>query len=138
FPPVDLSVHGRIASQQQLLACLPFGVEGPRYQHPSERAVVKQPSVFPCKGNSLGHTLVDDIPGHLSKAVGVGLPGAIIASLDGIVEEAVVGVPIPLIVLGGVDPSLSRNGMRPSGRILVTEGFYVVSQLCKGRRSTPP
>ena len=131
---VDLSVHGRIGPKEQLLSGLALGVKGPGDQDPPKGAVVQQSAVFPCKGNPLGHTLVDDVSGYLGQTVDVGLPGSIIPPFDGIVEQPVIAVPIPLIVLRGVDPPLGCNGVRPTGGILVAEGLYIISQFGQGGR----
>src|SRR5690606_33365371 len=113
---------------EQLLSGLALGIEGPGHQDPSKGTVVQQPAVFPGKGNPLGHTLVDDVPGYLGQAVYVGFPGSVIPSFDGVVEQPVVAVPVPLIVLCGIDSPLGCYGMRPTGGILIAEGLYIIAQ----------
>ena len=129
---VDLPVHSRIGTQQQLLPGLPPGVEGAGYQYSPEGAVVEHPPVFAGKGNPLGHALVDDVHRFLGQSVHVCFPGAIIAPLDGVVEEPVGTVAVALVILGRIDAPLGCDAVRPPGRILIAECLDVVAQLGQG------
>ena len=82
----------------------------------------------------LRHALVDDVGAHLREPVHVRLPSAVVASLDGVVEEAVHRVAVLLVVLCGVDASLCRDRMRTSRAVLVAEDLDVVPRLAERRR----
>ena len=64
------------------------------------------------------------------------LAGAVVAALDGVVEEAVDAVAVVVVVLGRVDAALRRDRVRPTRRVVVREDLDVVAQLaerCGGR-----
>src|SRR5690606_30831540 len=60
----NLAVQCLISTKQELLTCLPAGIEGAAYQCPSKRAVSQQATIFPTKRDTLGYTLIDDIVGN--------------------------------------------------------------------------
>ena len=124
--------QGGVGPEQELLAGLAAGVEGPRDLGPAKGTVGQGPAVFPGKGHALGHALVDDGIGDLGQAVDIGLARAKIATLDGIVEQPEDGVPIVLIILGRVDPALGGDGMGPARTVLDAERFDGVAQLRQG------
>jgi len=130
----DLAREGRVAAQQQLLAGLAPGVEGAADLGPAEGAVVEVAAVFTGKGHALGHALVDDVVAHFGQAVDVGLPRAVVAALDRVVEQAEDRVAVPLVVLGRIDPALGGDGVGPPRRVLVAEAFDLVAQLGHGGR----
>ncbi len=86
---LDLTGEGLVGADQQLLAGLAAGIEGPGDLGAAERAVVEVAGVVAGEGNALGHALVDDVVGDLGQTPDVGLAGAEVAALDGVVEETV-------------------------------------------------
>src|SRR5699024_2881965 len=119
-------------------AGLAAGVEGPGDLHPAEGAVVEQAAVLAGERHALGHALVDDVGADLGQSVDVGLPGAVVTALDRVVEEAVDGVAVALVVLGRVDPALGGDRVGPAGAVLVAERLDPVARLPhrRGRRRT--
>ena len=103
---LDLAVERGVCAQQELLAGLALGVECAGHLRAAERTVGQQASVFAGERHTLGDTLVDDVARHFGQAVDVGLAGAEVATLDGVVEEAVNRVTVVLVILGGVDTTL--------------------------------
>src|SRR5690606_27362040 len=94
---------------------------------------VEQASVLAGERHALGHGLVDDVHRDLGQAVDVRLAGAEVAALHRVVEEAVDGVAVAAVVLGGVDAALGGDGVGAPGRVLVAERLDVVAQLAEGR-----
>jgi hypothetical protein len=105
----DLRDQRLVGAEQELLAGLAAGVEGARDLRAAEGAVVEQAAVLAGEGHALGDALVDDVVADLGEAVDVGLAGAEVAALDGVVEEAVDAVAVVLVVLGGVDAALGGD-----------------------------
>ena len=130
----DLALHRLVGADQQLLAGLPAGVEGARDLHAAEGAVVEQAAVVAGEGDALGDALVDDVGADLGQAVDVRLARAVVAALHGVVEEAVRGVAVLLVVLGRVDAALGGDRVRPARGVLVAEGLHVVAGLAEGGR----
>ncbi len=118
---LNLTVERRIGTEKELLAGLSFSVECAAHLRSAERAVGEQAAVFAGKGHTLLHTLVDDIVGHFSETVHVGFARAEVAAFHGVVEQAVHGVAVVLIVLGCVDTALCRDGVRAAGAVLYAE-----------------
>ena len=133
----DLALEGLVGAEQQLLAGLAARVEGARHLGAAERAVVEQAAVLAGEGHALGDALVDDARADLGQAVDVGLAGAEVAALDRVVEEAVDGVAVVLVVLRGVDPALGGDGVRAPRGVLVAEGLDLVARLAEGRARRP-
>ena len=121
-----------IGAKQQLLPGLAAGVEGARHLRPAERPVGQQAAILTRKGHPLRHALVDDVHRHLRQAIHVRLAGAEVTPLDGVVEEPLDGVAVVLVVLGGVDAALRRDGVRTPGRVVEDEAGDVVAQLRHG------
>ena len=122
-----------------MLPGLSGGVEGTLYLHSSERAVGKQSAVFAGERYPLCYALVDDATRHLRQAIYVRFPRAVIAALYGVVEKSVDGIAVVLVILGGVDTPLSRDGVGPAGRILKAERLDLVahlSQRCRRRSAS--
>ena len=128
----DLSVHSGISTQEELLSCLPFGIESTRYEHPTERTVVQESTIITCKRYPLCYTLVYDISRDFSQAVYVGFTGAVVPSFYSVVEETIGRVTISHIVFGGIDPPLSSDRVRTTRRVLVSKSLYIVPKLGKG------
>ena len=80
-----------------------------------------------------GGALVDDVVADLGEPVDVGLAGAEVAALDGVVEQPEDAVAVVVVVLGGVDAALRRDTVRPSRRILEAKTFNVVPELAQSR-----
>ncbi len=129
FSTTDLTIHGRIGPQQQLLSGLAFGVKSSGYQNTPKRTIVQQASVVPGKGNTLSNTLINDIGRNLRQAINIGFSGSVIPPLDGIVKKSVGRIAIPFIVFCGFDPYLGSNRMRHSRIILKTKSLYIIAQL---------
>ena len=126
-----LAHQRRVGPQQQLLAGLAPGIERAGYLGPAEGAVVEQPAVLPSEGHALGGGLVDDVHRHLGQAVHVGLPGPVVAPLDGVVEQPVNAVAVVLVVLGRIDAALGGNAVGPAGGVVVGEHLDPVTQLAQ-------
>ena len=105
-----------VGAEQELLAGLASGVEGAGHLGAAEGAVVEQAAVLTGEGHALGDHLVDDVDRDLGEAVHVRLPRAEVAALHGVVEEALHRVAVALVVLGGVDPALGGDRVRPAGQ----------------------
>ena len=135
---VDLAGQGRVGAEQQLRAGLAPGVEGPGHLGAAERAVVEEAAVLAGEGDALGRGLVDDVDRHLGQTVHVGLAGAVVAALDGVVEETVHRVAVVAVVLRTVDAALGRDGVRPPGGVVVRNHLDVVPELAErgGGRGT--
>ena len=53
-------------------------------------------------------------------------------AFDGVVEEAVNGVAVVLVVLGGVNATLCRDGVSAARAVLIAETVDLVAELGKG------
>ena len=124
----DLLVECGVCAEQQLLSGLAAGIERTRYLRTAERTVSQQAAVLAGEGYALSHALVDDEVRYLGQTVYVGLACAVVASLDGIVEEAVYRVVIVLIVLRSVDTALSCDRVGAARRVLNAEHLDVISE----------
>ena len=127
LPGGDLPGQRLVGAEQQLLARLAAGVEGPGDLDAAEGAGVEQAAVLAGEGHALGHALVDDLDGDLGEPVDVGLAGAEVAALDGVVEQPVDGVAVVAVVLGGVDAALRGDGVGAARGVLVAELDDVVA-----------
>jgi hypothetical protein len=76
--------------------------------------------------------MIDDVIADLGQAVDVGLAGAKIAALDGVVEKPPDAVAVVGIVLGGIDAALGGDAVGAARAVLETEGLYVVAQFGQG------
>ena len=85
----DLALERLVGADEQLLARLAAGVERARDLDAAEGAVVEQAAVLAGEGHALRDALVDDVGADLGEAVDVRLARAVVAALDGVVEEAV-------------------------------------------------
>ena len=128
----DFLFESLVATDEELLSGLAAGVEGPLHLSSAERAVVEEAAVFAGERNALGDALVNDLGRDFSETVDVAFPGAEVAAFDGIVEEAVNGVAIVLVILGGVDPALGCDGVGAARAVLVAEAIDVVTKFGKG------
>ena len=128
---VHLVHHLLVGAEQELLAGLAPGVERAAHLGAAEGAVVEQAAVLAGEGHALGDHLVDDVDRHLGEAVHVGLAGAEVAALHGVVEEALDGVAVALVVLRRVDPALGGDRVRPPRAVVVREDLDVVALLAE-------
>ncbi len=94
----------------------------------AEGAIVEEAAVLAGEGNALGDALINDVHADLREAIDVGFAGAEIAAFYGVVEEAVHGVAIVVIVLRGVDAALRGDGVGAAGRILKAEAVDVIAE----------
>src|SRR2546426_12716738 len=104
-----------------------------RNLYPPKGAVCQQAAVLAREGDALGRALVDDAGADLREAIHVGLAGAEVAALDRVVEQPEDRVAVVLVVLGGVDSTLSGDRWRPPRRILETEAGHPVAELGERR-----
>ena len=118
---LDLAGQGGVGAQEQLLACLAAGVKGAGNLGAAEGSVVQLAGVFAGKRDALRHALVNDVVGHLGQTPDVGLTGAEIATLDGVVKETIDAVAVIRVVLGGVDAALGGDGVGAARAVLVAE-----------------
>ena len=130
--------HLLVCADEQLLARLAACIKRATYLRAAETAVVQLAAVLAGKWNALGNHLVDDVDRNLRQAMHVGLARAEVASLDGVLEQAIDAVAVALVVLCGVDAALSSNGVCASWRVVKRKRVNLVTQLCKrcGSRCT--
>ncbi len=131
----DLPLEGRVGAEEELLSRLAAGVERAGDLGAAEGAVGQEAAVLSGERDALGHALVDDLHRRLGQAVDVGLAGAEVPALHGVVEETVDAVAVVLVVLRGVDPALGRDGVGAAGAVLIAEAEDVVAEL--GHRRGP-
>ena len=101
---------------------------------PPKERLSSRPPYSRANGHALGDALVDDVGADLGQPVDVGLAGAVVAALDGVVEEPVDGVAVLLVVLGRVDAALRGDRVGPARGVLVAEGLHVVAGLAERGR----
>jgi hypothetical protein len=77
----------------------------------------------------LSGALVDDVDRDLGEAVDVGLAGAIVAALDGVVEEPIHAIAVVLVVLGGVDAALGGDRVGTARCVVEDEALHLVAEL---------
>ena len=128
---VHLAHQRLIRAEQELLPGLAARVEGARDLRAAERPVVEQPAVLARERNALGHALVDDVHAQLREPVDVRFPRAVVAALDGVVEQAVDAVAVVLVVLRGVDPALGGDAVGAARAVLDAEVEDVVAELAQ-------
>ena len=132
-PGGDLALERLVGADEELLPGLAAGVERARHLDATEGAVVEQAAVLAGERDALRDALVDDVRAHLGEAVDVGLAGAVVATLDRVVEEALDGVAVLLVVLRGVDATLRGDRVRAARGVLEAERLHVVAGLAEGR-----
>ncbi len=74
--------------------------------------MVVQATGFTGERNALRRALVDDVHRHFGETMNVRFTRAEVAALDRVVEEAMHGVAVVLVILRGVDAALRSDGMR--------------------------
>ena len=132
FSCVHLCGESGIGTEQKLLTSLSFSIERTAHLSTTERTVGQCATIFACERNALCHALVDDAVAHLCQTVNVGFACAVVTALHGVVEETVNGVTVVLVVLGGVDTTLSCDGVCTAWRVLNAEVQHVESHLTEG------
>ena len=133
-PGPDLTLERLVGAQQQLLTGLAAGVERPRHLRTAERAGVEQAAVLTGERDALRHALVDDLAADLREPVHVGLAGAEVAALDGVVEEPEDAVAVVAVVLRGVDAALGGDRVGTTRAVLEAERLDLIAELTQGRR----
>ena len=137
----DLTVQGSVCSEKELLSGLTAGIESTADLSTSEGAVVKQSTVISRERNTLCYALVDNQIADFCKPVNIGFPAAVVASLDGIVEETVHGVIVVLIIFSGIDTSLRCDRVGAAGRVTDAENLDIITEFsescgCRGSTKT--
>jgi len=110
----DLTLQRLVGADQQLLTRLATSVEGALHLHTTEGTGIEQTAVFTGERNALGDALVDDVARNAGQPVDVGFAGAIVATLDRVVEQPVDRVVVVLVVLRCVDTTLGGNRVGPA------------------------
>ena len=123
-----------IRPQQQLLPRLTTSIKRSRNLRPTKGPIRQSTTILPRKRNPLGHTLVDDIHTHLRKPMHIRLPRSEIPTLHRVIKQPMHRVPVVLIVLRRIDPTLRRNRVRTPRAVLKAKTLHFVAQLRKGRR----
>ena len=129
----DLAVQGRVSAKKELLSGLTASVEGSGDLRAAEGAVREKSAVFAREGDALRDALVDDQVADLGETVDVRFASAIVAALDRVVEEAVDGVVVVLVVLRGVDAALRGDRVRATRAVGDAEDFDVVAEFAERR-----
>ena len=75
--------------------------------------------------------MIDDQIADFREAINVRFPRAKIAALDRVVKETENAVAVVLIILGGINSTLSRDAMSAAWAVLVTETFHLVTELAQ-------
>ena len=130
----DFLVQGSIGAEQELLAGLSAGIERTADLDTAEGAVRQIAAVLTRKRNTLGYALVYDGGAHFREPVDIGFAAPVVATLDGIIEKAVHGVVVILVVLRGIDTALRRNRVGAARGIADTEDLDIVSEFSERSR----
>ena len=134
-PGRDLALERLVRADEQLLARLAASVEGALHLDAAEGASVEQAAVLACERHALGDALVDDVGADFGEPIDVRLTGAVVAALDGVVEQPLRRVVVVAVVLRGVDAALGCDGVGAARAVLVAEVEDVVARLAEGRGS---
>ena len=124
----NLSHQCAVSPQKKLLTGLASGIKGSGNLGPPKGPACKQPAVFPGKGHTLGHTLVDNIIAHLGQTVDIGLSGSEITAFDGVVKKTPDTVAFIGIILGRIDTPLGCNAVGAPRAVLDTKVFNVIAE----------
>src|SRR5262249_54555750 len=120
--------------KQKLLAGLAARVKRARDLSAPERTIGKHSSVFTSKGHTLGDALVDDIQADLSQTVNVGFAGSKVAAFYRVINQSINTLAVILLIVCGVDTTLSCDAVGASRTILKAEALDVVPELRHGCR----
>ena len=127
----DLALERLVCAEQELLPCLPARVERALDLNAAKGPRLEQAAVVAGERHALGDTLVDDVDADLRQAIGVGLAGAEVAALDGVLEQAVDAVAVVAVVLGGIDAALGGDRVGAARRVVVREALHVIALLAE-------
>ena len=127
----DLTLQRLVGPDQELLTCLATRVERTGHLDTTEGAVVEEATILAGEGDALRDALIDDVGADLGEAIDVVLAGAVVTTLNRVVEETVDGVVVVAVVLRGVDTTLRGNGVRAAGGVLVEEAVDVVAHFAE-------
>ena len=127
----DLTLQRLVGPDQELLTCLATRVERTGHLDTTEGAVVEEATILAGEGDALRDALIDDVGADLGEAIDVVLAGAVVTTLNRVVEETVDGVVVIAVVLRGVDTTLCGNGVRAASGVLVEEAVDVVAHFAK-------
>ena len=97
----------------------------------TEGPVGKLPSIFAGERDSLRDALIDNGTADFSESVDIRLTGAEVAPLHRVVKETPDAVAVVLIVLGGIDASLRRDGVSAARAVVEAEGLHLITKLGK-------
>jgi hypothetical protein len=81
--------------------------------------------------------LIDDEIADFGQPVNVPFARTEIAAFNRVIKQSENAVAIVLVILGGIDPALGRNGMGATRRILITKTFHAVTKLTQRGRGRP-
>src|SRR5437588_4421504 len=130
----NLPAEVLIAPEQQLLAGLAASVKRPRNLRTAEGTIGEHPTILAREPHALLCALIDDEIADFGQPVNVRFARTEIAAFDGVVKQSENAVAIVLVILGGIDPALRRNGMGATRRILVTKTFHAVTKFTQSGR----
>ena len=80
----------------------------------------------------MGYALIDDVHADFCETIYVSFTSAEVAAFDRVIEETMNGVSIILVVLRGIDPALSRNGVGTSRAVLEAEALHLIAKFREG------
>src|SRR5438045_3936399 len=101
---------------------------------PTEETIGKHPAILARERHALLGALIDDEIADFGQPVNVRFARTEIAAFDRVVKQSENAVAIVLVILGGIDPALRRNGMGATRRILITKTFHAIAELAEGGR----
>ena len=78
--------------------------------------------------------LIDDEIADFGQPVNVPFARTEIAPFDRVVKQSKNAIAVVLVILGGIDPALRRNGMGATRRILITKTFHPITKLAQSGR----
>ena len=79
--------------------------------------------------------LIDDVDRNFSQAMHVRFTRTIVATLQRVIEKSIHAIAVVLIILRGIDATLSRDRMRTARAIVKNETLNLVAELSESRRS---
>ena len=97
-----------------MLSGLSFGVEGSADLGSSEGTVVEHACIVSCERYSLCDALVDDVVADFCQTIDVRFSCTVVASFDGVIEQAAYAVAVVGVVLCCVDAALGCYGVGSS------------------------
>src|SRR5438874_1976988 len=130
----DLPAQGLVGTEQKLLAGLAAGVKRPRNLRAAEGAIGEESAILARERHALLGALIDDEIADFGQPVNVRFARTEIATFDRVVKQSENAVAIVLVILGGIDPALRRNGMGATRRILITKTFHAITKFTQSGR----